>query len=190
MTQQDASAVTNLLSRLENGDTKAFNELYWLVYTELKGLAAIQRARWQNDFTINTTALVHEAYEKLFKTPNKKWEDPRHFYSVAGKAMRQILFSYAESKAAIKRGGNVKKISIEEGLGIFEFTEDRTLEVIAMETAMKKLDKISPREAQIVECRFYLGLSVEETSNMLDISTATVKRGWAMAKAWMYDELK
>ncbi len=194
MTQSKTAAVVHLLNKIDDGDTQAFNQLYNVVYEELRTLAAVQRARWDGDFTINTTALVHEAYEKLVKASGKSWEDRKHFYSVAAKAMRQILYTYAESKNAKKRGGDAKKVSLSDNIeifdGMFEVSENRLLDVLAMEGAMKKLEEISPREAQIVEYRFYLSMSVEETAKMLGIGPATVKRGWVMAKAWLYNELK
>ena len=187
-----AVAATKLLDRLKTGDKQAFNELFNLVYDQLKQLAAIQRAQWDGDYTLNTTAILHEVYEKLIRAPNKEWESRQHFYRVAAKAMRQILYTYAVQKQAQKRGGHIEKISLEEdGVydGTFSFSDERALEVIEMENAMKELEEISPREAAIVEYRFYLGLSVEETGKMLDISAPTVKRGWAMARAWLYDRL-
>lgn len=194
MTQTKSSAVIQLLQEVEAGNIQAFNQLYHLVYGELKRMAAQQRARWDGDFTINTTALVHEAYEKMVKSPGKAWDDRRHFYSVAAKAMRQILYTYAERSQAKKRGGDVKKVSLEDEAqifdGVFNFSESRILDVLAMEEAMKKLEEISPREANIVEYRFYLGMSVEETAKMLNIGSATVKRGWVMAKAWLYSEIQ
>ncbi len=108
--------------------------------------------------------------------------------------MRQILYTYAEGKKAKKRGGDAQKVSLTAEIemfdGMFDVLENRLLDVLAMEEAMKKLEEISPREAQIVEYRFYLNMSVEETAKMLNIGTATVKRGWVMAKAWLYNELK
>lgn len=192
MTSSDPTGIHRLLSRIKEGDAEAFNALYNKVYTELKMLATKQRAQWNGDFTLNTTALVHEAYEKIVKSPNKSWENEKHFYRVAAKAMRQILYTYAESKRAHKRGGDVKRVLLEDatpGTDI-TFSSDRAHEVISMEEAMIKLEEISPREAQIVEYRFYLGLTVEETANILGVGSATVKRGWAMAKAWLYKELK
>ncbi len=191
MDETQSSAITLLLSKIENGESEAFDALYNLVYNELKNLAAIQRARWDGDFTLNTTALVHEAYEKLVKTPNKQWEDHKHFYRVAAKAMRQVLYTHAEGKMAQKRGGDVKKISLdgdifEDG---FSMSENRILEVITMEQAMQKLEEISPRECNIVEYRFYLGLNVDETAKIMQLGTATIKRGWAFARAWLYKEL-
>ena len=194
MTRTATSTISRLLKEVDAGDAQAFNQLYHFVYEELKHLAASQRARWDGDFTLNTTALVHEAYEKLVKTPNQSWDDRRHFYSVAAKAMRQILYTYAEGKQAKKRGGDARKVSLAEDErlfdGLFSFSENRLLDVLAMEEAMKKLEQVSPREARVVEYRFYLGMSVEETAKLLNIGPATVKRGWRMAKAWLYSELK
>ena len=192
MSGSDTSKIAMLLARVEEGDTDAFNNLYNAVYGELKLIAARQRGQWDGDFTLNTTALVHEAYEKLVRTPNRTWGNQRHFYSVAAKAMRRILYTYAESKGAKKRGGGMPKISLDERLSedVFTFSEARALEIMAVEEALQQLEEISPREARIVEYRFYLGMNVEETAKMLDISTPTVKRGWAMARGWLYDRLE
>lgn len=175
------------------GDTPDFRTLFEQVYAEMHRIAAAQRARWQGDFTINTTGLVHEVYEKLSRAPNPGWQDPAHFFAVAARAMRQVLYTYAEQKNAQKRGGNYQKISLEDlhdAGASFTFSDDQALQLLALEDALQRLEKHSPRESRIVECRFYLGLSVEETAEMLGVSTATVKRGWAVAKAWLYNEIK
>ncbi|MEZ4702750.1 MAG: ECF-type sigma factor [Rhodothermales bacterium] len=177
----------------EAGDEDALGELFEAVYTEMHRLAAVQRARWVGDFTINTTALVHEVYEKLSRAPSPGWSSRGHFFALAAKAMRQVLYTYAEQKNAQKRGGELIKFSLEDGeyetRGVFTFSDDQALHLIALEDALRRLEQHSPRESRIVECRFYLGLSVEETAEMLKISPATVKRGWAVAKAWLYNEI-
>jgi RNA polymerase sigma factor (TIGR02999 family) len=178
---------------IPEGDEQAFRALFAKVYSEIHHMAAAQRARWVGDFTINTTGLVHEVYEKLSRSPNTGWRDRAHFFALAAKAMRQVLYTYAEQKNAQKRGGEVRKISLDDeatvGTGIFTFSDDQAIQLLALEDALRGLERHSPRESRIVECRFYLGLSVEETAEMLGISTATVKRGWAVAKAWLYNEI-
>jgi len=194
MNTHRASSVTQLLNEVKEGDAESFKKLYGLVYDEMKKIAEFQRANWEGDFTINTTALVHETYEKLVKDPAKNWTNRKHFYRVAAKAMRQILFTYAEHKNAIKRGRDTQIILLdredEAFNGVFDFSERRLLDILAMERAMQKLEAISPRETQVIEYRFYLGLNVQETGKLMDISTATVKRSWSFAKAWLYNELR
>jgi RNA polymerase sigma factor (TIGR02999 family) len=185
--------ITRRLREAEAGNDRAFGDLFQAVYGEMHRLAAIQRGRWAGDFTINTTALVHEVYEKLAHARHPGWVDRRHFFAVAARAMRQILYTYAEQKRAQKRGGDLQFVSLEDDErehGSFQFTDAQALHLLAMEDALRRLEQHSPRESRIVECRFYLGMDVEETAEALGISTATVKRGWAVAKAWLYNEIK
>ncbi len=186
--------ITRHLHAIEAAEGPAFARLFSLVYNEMYRIAAAQRARWNGDFTLNTTALVHEVYEKLSRSPNPGWESRAHFFAVAARAMRQVLYTYAEQKNALKRGGEVQRVSLDdeerEPAGDVTFSDEQSLQLMAMEDALRRLEAHSPRESRIVECRFYLGLSVEETAEAMGISTATVKRGWAVAKAWLYNEIK
>ncbi len=187
-------SITLLLEQLHEGRQEAFNQLFEIVYPELLILAKKQRHRWDGDYTLNTTALVHETYRKLVGTDAPEWENRRHFFRVATRAMRHILVNYAEHKNAQRRGGGIDKVTLENDElfieKVFNISEERALRLLSLDAALKRLEKISKREAEIVECRFFADMSVEDTANIMGLSEATVKRGWAMAKAWLYTELK
>lgn len=187
-------SVTHLLQKLQEGHHEAFNQLFEIVYPELLALAKRQRHRWNGDYTLNTTALVHETYQKLVGASGPEWESRRHFFRVATRAMRHILVNYAERKNAQRRGGGVAKISLENDEmvieRVFNISEERALRLLSIDAALKRLEMISKREAEIVEFRFFADMSVKDTAEIMGISETTVKRGWAMAKAWLYTELK
>ncbi len=186
--------VTQLLEAVRNGDRSALNKLFPLVYDELHVLAHRKRRQWHGDYTLNTTALVHEAYLKLTDPSQIQWNNRAHFFYVAAKAMRQILINYAEQQRAEKRGGKVRKISFDEMRVLVEngngtLTAERAEALTTLDAALKKLEKINKRQSRIVECRFFGGMTVKETAAALAVSTPTVKRGWAMAKVWLYREM-
>jgi RNA polymerase sigma factor (TIGR02999 family) len=187
--------VTRLLRELGAGDRRAFDELLPLVYDELHGLAERQRRRWEGDETLNTTALVHEAYLRLVDQSAPQWSSRPHFLAVASRAMRQILLDYAKRKRAAKREGGRPHVQLHEieaalkGGGEVEVTEARSEAIIALEDSLQRLEQNDPRQSRIVECRFFGGMTIEETAEALGISPATVKRGWAMAQAWLYRDL-
>jgi RNA polymerase sigma factor (TIGR02999 family) len=153
------------------------------VYVELRGLARAQRRRWQGDYTMNTTALIHEAYLKLASQNKTKWNDRHHFLAVASKAMRQILVNYSQRKRSAKRGGEARIVTLDENMQISAGSAE---ELLALDEGLKALERQQPRLGRVTECRFFAGLSVEETAAALDISPATVKRDWALASAWLY----
>ncbi len=189
----DSREVTRLLGELKSGDNDVLGDLFPLIYEELHDLAHVQRRHWVGDHTLNTTALVHEAYIKLVNQSEMKWDSRSHFYGVASKAMRHLLVNYAESRKRQKRGGEVKKISLENDFmpqdDLFSLADDRLDMLITLNDALKQLALRSERQASIVECRFFGGMSIEETANALNLSPATVKRGWAVAKTWLYKEM-
>ncbi len=176
--------VTALLKSIRAGDVDSLDQLYSLVYKELHGLARKVRLGRRND-TVNTTALVHEAYLKL--AGHGDWESRLHFMRTAAKAMRQILIGQARQKIAQKRGGDALDITFEEG-----FYEDPVSaeEVIALDEAISQLEQLDPRLAQVVECRYYAGLTVQETAELLGVSDRTVKRDWRTARAFLADAMK
>jgi RNA polymerase sigma factor (TIGR02999 family) len=186
----DQAQITLLLNNYKKGKEGADEELYSAIYSELKKTARSVRKQWQGNATMNTTALVHEAYLKL--DPEKvDWQNRLHFFYIAGKAMRQILYNYAEKKMALKRGGS-KKQSIdasEEGL-VIALDEKSFFEIFSLENVLKRLEKYDNVYGKIIECRFYSGMTIEETSMALQISKATVKRKWNFARTWLYRELK
>jgi RNA polymerase sigma factor (TIGR02999 family) len=184
-------AVTELLVRVRAGDHAAFDELVSIVYEELRTLARIQRRRWTGDETLNTTALVHEAYLKLAVQDEPQWQNRAHFERVAAKAMRQILIDYSRAQRALKRGGEQARVSF-DSLKVAahgEFSGEHAEALIALDLALTKLSKVSDRQAQIAECRLFGDMTVPDTAVALGTSPATAKRSWAVAKAWLYREL-
>ncbi|HSJ15533.1 MAG TPA: sigma-70 family RNA polymerase sigma factor [Longimicrobiales bacterium] len=184
--------VTRLLQAIQEGDRAALNTLFPLVYEELRTLAAGQRRRWHGDLTLNATAIVHEAYVKLVDQRTLIPESRGHFFAVAATAMRQILCNYARDRQRLKRGGGAVHLPLDEALnaGPPEVSDDQAAELAALDEAITRLQQISVRQAQVVECRFFGGLGVEDTALALGISPATVKRDWTMARAWLYRELR
>jgi RNA polymerase sigma factor (TIGR02999 family) len=183
-----------VLEALRAGEQGAFDELFPMVYDELHGIAARERRRWQGDETLNTTALVNEAYLKLVDQPDADWRSRAHFLAVASTAMRQILIDYAKKKRAAKRGGGRPHLALHD-LEAALLRDDgasgsRDEVLLALDEALNRLERCEPRQARIVECRFFGGMSIEDTAAALGISPATVKRGWAMAQPWLYRELK
>jgi RNA polymerase sigma factor (TIGR02999 family) len=187
-------AVARLLEEVGAGDRGAFDALVPLVYDELRVLARRQRRRWRGDETLDTTALIHEAYLRLVDQPDPRWTSHPHFLAVASRAMRQVLLDYAKRRHAAKRGGGRRQVSLGE-------VEDALLApgvpgeahaeaLIAVEEALCRLERHDPLHALVVECRFHGGLTIEDTARALGISPATVKRRWAMAQAWLYRDLK
>ena len=187
--------VTGLLNELRSGSNKAaFDSLFSHVYEELRKLAYWQRQRWQGNQTLNTTALVNEAYLKLVDQTRATWENRAHFFATAAKAMRQILINYARSCRAQKRGGDQPKLSLDDiKVSVSEdmaLTEEGAGVLVVLDAALERLEQLSPRQSQIVECRFFGGMTIEETATALGISTATVSRGWTLAQVWLYREMK
>ena len=189
---QQASAI-KLLEDLRDGRREAFDELFPLVYQELRELAHRQRRDWQGDETLNTTALVHEAYLKFVGRRNASWETESHFLAAAAKAIRHILINYARDRRAQKRGGGWQRVSLNDhrlrrpsDSDVLSW-DDRA---VALDEALKRLAERSERQSRIVECRFFGSMTVQQTAAALGLSTASVTRGWAMARAWLHRELK
>ena len=179
-------AVTALLHAAHQGDERAFEDLVALVYDELYRLAHVVRGP-QVGATLNTTALVHEAYLQLLPSKDLAWNDRAHFFSVAARAMRQVIVRAAERRLAQKRGGGEIQVVFEEAVHGATLQAE---EVIALDEAIEQLAAFAPRQARIVECRFFAGLTVEETAEALGIGSATVKRDWRTARAWLTHRLK
>jgi len=180
--------VTILIERSVEGDAQASDELLKAVYEELKRRAHGQRIRWHGNLTVNTTALVHEAYLKLVSSDGEAFKNRGHFMATASKAMRQILVDYARRSDASKRGGAVNKVSLEEGLNI-ALPPEIAAEVLDLHSALEKMEQIYPDLARVVECKVFGGMKVDETADALGIGTATVKRRWAMAQSWLKTRL-
>ena len=185
----DNAEITIWLKRLNEDDPEAKRKVYELLYQELKKTAhGIRRDRKEIQ-TLNTTALVHESYLRL-KPQNVDWDNRLHFYYIAGKVMRQVMCGYLEKKNAIKRGGNKVMVPI-ENIEEFVKLDDRSfLEMLCLENVLSKLEAENEVYGKIVECRFFSGLTIEETSKVLNVSEATVKRKWNFAKAWLFEEIK
>ncbi len=193
MAHPDPATVTQLLEAACGGDRAAIDQLFPLVYDELRMRAHRQRQHWHGANTLNTTALVHEAYIKLVDQGRAQWTSRVHFFSIAAKAMRNILIDYARRQQAQKRGGGQQKLSLEEmqevGKEPLVLTEERAESLLALEEALSRLEKISEREGRVVECRFFGGMTIKETAEALGISPATVGREWTTAQAWLYQEM-
>ena len=179
--------ITERLRLAQQGDRAALDEVFTLVYDELHRLAQAQRRRWSGDSTLDTTALVHEAYLKLVGQQDAGWNDRGHFLAVASRAMRHLLVNYAERRRAAKRGGGAAPVSLDDFNPVSEEVAD---EVIALHEALERLATVSDRQVRVVEARFYVGLSIEETAQALEISPATVKRDWQLAGAWLHREIR
>lgn len=185
--------VTRLLQQVREGDRPAFDQLFALVYDELREIAGRRRSRWEGDETLNTTALVHETYLRLVEQSSPDWDSRPHFLAVASKAMRHILLDYAKRKQAAKRGGGARPLPIEAVEDVLrggrDPSESSSDALIALDESLHRLERHDRRLGQIVECRFFGQMTVEDTAEALEVSPATVKRGWAMAQAWLYRDL-
>jgi RNA polymerase sigma factor (TIGR02999 family) len=178
--------VTELLLELSGGNRAVVDELIPFLYAELKRMAAAQLRAERPGHTLQATALVHEAYLKLVDQRQVNWQNRAHFFGVAAQVMRRILMDYAKGRAREKRGGDVHKTSLDEALMV---SYDRAYELVEIDQALGRLEALDRRQAQVVEMRFFGGLSVEETAEALGVSAPTVKREWAMARAWLHREL-
>lgn len=179
--------ITSLLQRYHNGDKQVYDKLFKGVYQQLKKVAHNIRFHHIDYQTLNTTALVHEAYLKLLGSDaSMGWQNRRHFFSLAAKVIRQILIDSARKKLAQKR--SPEEFQPDEGL--MEMPEKTAYDVEALDKALKKLETRFATVSKVIEYRFYTGLTIKETAEMLDISPATVKRNWTMGKLWLYNEIK
>ena len=179
------SEVTLLLKDLSAGDENAPEKLLPLVYDELRRLAHGYLRNERSDHTLQATALVHEAYLRLVDWENVSWQNRAHFFAVAARVMRKILIDYAREKRAAKRGFG-QKLALDEALN---FHAQKDVDLVLLDDALNNLAKFDKTQAEIVELRFFGGLTIEETAHALNISPATVKREWTVAKAWLHREL-
>lgn len=177
---QTQKPITQFLDEMRSGDQESLNELLPLVYEELRRLARSHLSRERSDHTLQPTALVHEAYLRLIGQAETEWQNRAHFFGIAARVMREILIEYARMKNRKKRGGELKtQIALDEAVS---FANQKELDVIAVDEALKKLENLDERQARIVEMKFFGGLTIEEIAEVLSISPATVKREWATAK--------
>jgi RNA polymerase sigma factor (TIGR02999 family) len=183
---QPPSEVTQLLQGWRNGDRAALDTLLPLIYKELRRLAHAQLRKERPDHTLQSAALVNEAYLRLIGLSPPQWESRTHFFAIAAQLMRQVLVDYARRRGAAKRGGGVSKVSLEDAT----MRPARShVDVVALDDALTALATLDPRQSRVVELRFFGGLSLEEIAAALDIAPATVQRDWTAARAWLHREL-
>lgn len=178
--------VTQLLVAWGNGDQAAFEKLLPLVYEELHRLAHRYMAEERPGHTLQTSALVNEAYTRLIDQKDAQWENRAQFFGIAAISMRRILVSYARSRNRAKRGGGAIKVSLEKAAIL---SDERAAEMVALDEALERLASVDPRKSQIVELRYFGGLSIEETAEVLKVSPGTIMRDWTLAKAWLRREI-
>jgi RNA polymerase sigma-70 factor (ECF subfamily) len=178
--------ITELLLSWSNGDQAALDQLIPLVYPELKRLARRYMGRENADHTLQTSALINEAYLRLIDRRNVRWQDRAHFFAVAAQIMRHILVDHARMYRYGKRGGGTIHVPLDEGTIV---REERAGELVALDDALRRLAAIDPRKSQIVELRFFGGLTVEETSEVMNLAPITIMREWRAAKAWLWREI-
>jgi RNA polymerase sigma-70 factor (ECF subfamily) len=174
--------VTQLLARVRSGDAEAPERLIGLVYAEPRKLARSCMRRERGEHTLQATALVHEAYLRLVGQRVVEWQNRAHFFGIAAQVMRRILLDYAREHRALKRGGGGVRITLDDALTV---SEEQLENIVMLDESLRKLALKDPGQSRLVELRFFAGMSVEETAEVLGISTATVKREWSHAKAWL-----
>jgi RNA polymerase sigma factor (TIGR02999 family) len=185
--EENSQQITQLLNQWSNGDAKVLDDLMPLVYIELRRQAAGYLRRERIDHTLQPTALINEAYLKLIDQRDVKWQNRAHFFAIAAQAMRRILVDYARERKREKRGGAAENLPIEEALTIV--SGEKSVDLVALDEALNKLAKFDERQAKVVELRYFSGLSIDETAEVLNVSNVTVRRDWNMAKAWLHQEI-
>lgn len=178
--------ITRILQRLGDGDSEAIAGVLPLVYEELHGLAVSQMSYERTGHTFQPTALLHEAYVRLVTKNPGRFNDRRHFYHTAAAVMRSILINHARDRQRIKRGGGARRVPLDEAQAVFE---ERAIDLIALDQALYKLARLDPRRAEMVELRFFGGLTVAETAELLGMSERTVQGDWTLARAWLRREI-
>lgn len=179
--------VTQLLLAWRSGDDAALEKLVPLVYEELRRLARLYMRRERAGHTLQTTALVNEAYLRLVDVSKVRWQNRAHFFAVSAQLMRRILVDFARSRNYQKRGGDARRASFAEALAV---SSEENPDIVALDDALKALADVDQRKSQVVELRYFGGLSVEETAEALNVSPETVKRDWRLAKAWLLRQLE
>ena len=187
MTTTSPHEITQLLLAWSNGDQAALDKLAPLVYEELHRLAKSYMERESPGHTLQTTALIHEVWLRLVDGSQVQWKNRTHFYGICARLMRQILVEFARSHQSLKKGGDLNRITLDEAAVI---SYEREADLVALDDALISLARIDPRKSQVVELRFFGGLSVEETAEVMKVSPDTVLRDWRLAKRWLLRELK
>ena len=187
MSTQASDNITQLLIDLSNGDRAAVDILLPVIYDELRKLASNYLRRERPDHTLQPTALVHEAYLRLVDQTRVNWQNRAHFFGVAAQIMRRLLVDHARKFNAEKRGHDFQKLSLDENI---DRAVERSSELIALDEALKSLAEFDEQKARLVELRYFGGLSIEETADVLGVTPTTIKRHWRFAKAWLYEEMQ
>lgn len=182
-----SQSVTRLLLAWRDGNKQALDQLIPLVYSELHRIAARQMKNERRGHTLQTTALLNEAYEKLVEHQDLQWQNRAHFFAIAAQIMRRILIDHARKRLRIKRSGGSQQISLDE---VALVSEPRAEELISLDNALTELARLDPQKSRIVELKFFGGLTMEEIADMEHVSTKTIQREWRAAKAWLYDAIK
>ena len=180
-------SVTQLLNDYKSGKKDALDELFPLVYAELRKLAASRMRNERGDHTLQPTALVHEAYMRLIEQHSTDWQNRAHFFGLAAEMMRRILVNHAVKTNADKRFGNQTRLALDE---IVDFTQGSDINLVSLDEALNTLAEFDPKQAKIIELKFFGGLTNEEIAEVTGVSDSTVKREWRIAKAWLHDQLK
>lgn len=186
MTAPSQRQITELLIAWSNGDRVALEKLTPLVYNELHRLARHYMGRERPGHTLQTSALVNEAYIRLIDWKSVKWQNRAHFFAVSAQLMRRILVDFARSRDYLKRGGGSPQVSLEEAAVV---ADERDTDLVSLDEALNALAELNERQSQVVELRFFGGLSLEEIAEVLNVSVGTVRRDWSLARAWLYREL-
>jgi RNA polymerase sigma factor (TIGR02999 family) len=179
--------ITQLLDLANDGDAEAMRSVLSLLYDRLRVIAHRQLAREAEGHTLETDGLVHEAFLRMLGVERMQWRDRQHVLAIAARMMRRVLIDYADRRRADKRGGGIAPVELDEALVA---VEDHVDDIRALDEALVRLEALNPRQCQVVECRFFAGLSIEETAGILGLSSATVKRDWTAARAWLNRELE
>jgi RNA polymerase sigma-70 factor (ECF subfamily) len=178
--------VTELLAAWGQGDESALQRLVPLVHAELHRLARRQMSHERRDHTLQTSALVNEAYLRLIDLSRVRWQDRAHFFAMSSRLMRRILVDHARARKSVKRDIGAERVSFDEALAV---SNESSVDLVALDEALQALEAIDPRKSQVIEMRFFGGLSIEETAEALQVSPETVKRDWRLAKLWLLREL-
>jgi RNA polymerase sigma factor (TIGR02999 family) len=179
--------VTILLQAMNRGDKSAADQLLPLVYSELHRLAKGYMSRERRDHTLQPTALINQAYLRIAQQENVEWQNHAHFIGFAANVMRRVLVDHARERNAAMRGGKQIRVDLDEGLAV---SKERSAEILLLEDALTRLEQLNPRQAKVVEMRYFGGLSVEEVASVLGIASRSVKRDWALARMWLFEEIQ
>lgn len=190
----ESRSTQKLLQAVQKGDEDALAALFETVYAELRPIAHNERRRINGNMTLKTTEVVHEVFLKFQRAEGEfDWDSRIHFLRAAARAMRQVIIDYARKQSAEKRGGDEQPLSLDDVFingGVLSISEERADVLIALDEAIEQLGKRSPRQRSVVECRFFAGMTIEETAAVLDISPSTVNRDWRTARTWLYKSVK